>query len=693
MKIVYTLGMLVSFIVFAHGQWISTDGPKTDFEAYDLHLINDALTIRTHCGYFLDQGEDWKDVELPSFEISLQVDSFLFVAETAKGLNRINLNSSINDLTEMPVNSIFEIKVHGDRIYACSWTDGLVVSDDYGESWQGFNNDIPIFYWNSFGDSLAYQHILNIEFSEEYVFVENYFGIYRSDYSLQNWELLISGENLQDGEIEDVTPILLGIFENELYYALEDRLYKIDENGADAIFLYKFPTYVNSLEEHEGVFIVNTEKDLWTSVNLGMTWELVSIDMNGGGKLYKIGSDLYYLNDQGIFAFQENLWRNFNKNIVCTSTRQLIKNQFGLSLIANSAIFTLTNEKTWLKLGDHLEGGNIFWLTKSNDGLVQTRIEQVGNYVYSSYYTWNTSEEKWEDLNFVNSPYEKVTEPIRIQFFNNTIILHRPKSFMYSNTLGATWESNEASGSFDLSHGLLEFKGSLYCARQYTSDLLQTQLDGSYNFLVTGISENETITRMMRTENYILAMTSSSGIYYSDLQLNNDWKQFEVNDIDNFQATDYAFKGDVLFLSDMNSIYYTKNLGASWDSISIDNLKWGAYEIEVVGDSLYAGSDEGIWVYDISDIKAELPSHVDDEITSLLEIVLFPNPTSGNLYLGVGDLSLQKLEVVNAFGQVLMNQQFEKGTVINTSFLDEGMYWIKLYSQNESLVLPFLVTH
>ena len=74
------------------------------------------------------------------------------------------------------------------------------------------------------------------------------------------------------------------------------------------------------------------------------------------------------------------------------------------------------------------------------------------------------------------------------------------------------------------------------------------------------------------------------------------------------------------------------------------------------------------------------PQGIDDVTAN--DVKLYPNPTTGNLYIEVE--GLQKVEVIDAVGRVVMSQN--NGNVINMSNLANGIYTVRVMANGNTAV-------
>jgi hypothetical protein len=71
---------------------------------------------------------------------------------------------------------------------------------------------------------------------------------------------------------------------------------------------------------------------------------------------------------------------------------------------------------------------------------------------------------------------------------------------------------------------------------------------------------------------------------------------------------------------------------------------------------------------------------------------LYPNPTQGIIRISGLNQSNNKsqIEVIDALGRQLLNTQLSNDNTFDVSFLNPGLYWIRLISETNSTVMPFV---
>jgi hypothetical protein len=74
-----------------------------------------------------------------------------------------------------------------------------------------------------------------------------------------------------------------------------------------------------------------------------------------------------------------------------------------------------------------------------------------------------------------------------------------------------------------------------------------------------------------------------------------------------------------------------------------------------------------------------------------LDFKLYPNPSNGSITIELE--GMQKVMVYNALGQVLLNKEANSDALqVDLSGFEDGLYWVKVMTQNGTAVKPFVIS-
>ena len=81
------------------------------------------------------------------------------------------------------------------------------------------------------------------------------------------------------------------------------------------------------------------------------------------------------------------------------------------------------------------------------------------------------------------------------------------------------------------------------------------------------------------------------------------------------------------------------------------------------------------------------PVGIESHSRDAFSIVLYPNPTSGNLQLRSSELPLAKVQVFDLFGKMLTEQDLNNlNGSVSLSGLASGVYVVKVFAENQTVV-------
>ena len=143
------------------------------------------------------------------------------------------------------------------------------------------------------------------------------------------------------------------------------------------------------------------------------------------------------------------------------------------------------------------------------------------------------------------------------------------------------------------------------------------------------------------------------------------------------------------FPGKLDWVYYTDS------KLSVEN----SYALYTPGLSFSELNEFGLQSFDVIAAADHLPVIVDftysivgvDDFVEL-DISVYPNPVSDNLYVDSKGVIINKIKVLNQVGQVLFSNMAIKDSLnsINVSGLASGSYFILLETNEGRVVKPFL---
>ncbi len=222
-----------------------------------------------------------------------------------------------------------------------------------------------------------------------------------------------------------------------------------------------------------------------------------------------------------------------------------------------------------------------------------------------------------------------------------------------------------------------------------------------------GLGGYATVSYFTRESNHNMLAITGSGLYYHQ---SGRWNNIPLPAIDtgylaiNAVAADnsggiiasftYTFPSVITAVSIGYGVYCTHDHGTTWTEVGLKGVN--VYGLHNFGDTTYALSDLGIFALTCSGVVGPL-SVAETKVKSTGDLLLFPNPTSGNCR-AVFDLSSahtkNELMIVDIAGRIIKTISIGPDTNevnFNTSDMNSGIYFCVLKSDESPLDVRKLV--
>lgn len=267
----------------------------------------------------------------------------------------------------------------------------------------------------------------------------------------------------------------------------------------------------------------------------------------------------------------------------------------------------------------------------------------------------------------------------RLVFNGETIFAGTNNGVFRSDDMGETWP--EANGGVAHSNKVLYVKGNnLYAADNYGSNpgiWYSTDKGQTYTSIRGNIAETE-YNAITEIGGYTYIVVSPEKLYKAPAGTSN----WTVVDASEYPTNIFSSHG-LIFLSDANGVYLSKDQGDSWEVIH-DGLTWQEYKMNfsmIANDTLYAtGSTVSkIYKFPVADIVTGM--HRSKKET---EMSAFPNPVENYLTIPSGH-SGRKISIIDNAGNTVKvftigSEEFQ----LDLSGLAPGFYVYEVSSQNSS---------
>jgi photosystem II stability/assembly factor-like uncharacterized protein len=210
-------------------------------------------------------------------------------------------------------------------------------------------------------------------------------------------------------------------------------------------------------------------------------------------------------------------------------------------------------------------------------------------------------------------------------------------------------------------------------------ELYVTNNDGLSWQNISSNLPNSKITCILPTVGTLCVGTQTMGIYMS---VNNGGSWTQTNSgITHLNITDIRLQAGVLYASTLGGgVFYSSNLGTTWTAFNsgLDDL----YVSQLAGEavSLYAATDAGVYsnIAIINGIQN----------ISNNSMILYPNPSTGKIYIKNLSNENTQLNIYNAIGEVVYKKEkiSENNFTIDLSYPAAGIYFVEVWSEKQSFV-------
>jgi photosystem II stability/assembly factor-like uncharacterized protein len=189
-----------------------------------------------------------------------------------------------------------------------------------------------------------------------------------------------------------------------------------------------------------------------------------------------------------------------------------------------------------------------------------------------------------------------------------------------------------------------------------------------------------------------IATTGSQKVYVSD-DGGATWNSILL-DLPNFSAQALVWEdngNDGLYLGMNYGVYYTDNTMSVWQpfSINLPNVIISELEINTVTNEIYAATyGRGLWKSVVYDTTLSADS------IELSNVEMHPNPATDKLNITLKKPSQLQVVVFDALGKVVYrehNKQVNATYSLNVSHLNQGVYFVKIQTQNGAVTKKLIV--
>jgi choice-of-anchor B domain-containing protein len=153
----------------------------------------------------------------------------------------------------------------------------------------------------------------------------------------------------------------------------------------------------------------------------------------------------------------------------------------------------------------------------------------------------------------------------------------------------------------------------------------------------------------------------------------------------NFLYSAQYFDGFYIYdISDPDNVVEVGNYDTSTQPVSPTKYEgaWGVYPFLKDGKVLVSDMQNGLYVFDVSDIVTSL-----EELTNDNNILIYPNPTNGILYVKFADQEIHQINIIDCQGRIVFSQLVTDSRLkIDLNILPKGIYMVKVSSDKETSI-------
>lgn len=381
---------------------------------------------------------------------------------------------------------------------------------------------------------------------------------------------------------------------------------------------------------------------------------------------------------------------------------------------ASGKIYFLDNTKGLYESDGSLQGTKNIYPVGVSYYLMQhqNKIYFVGRKAfYDSIYVFNPSTNFTKAINYgTRSPRDLITTPLGLLFIDNN------KLFKIDSATSTVVElsSSNTLENINIKSAAGYHKGFYYfIAKNYNGgtalNLYRTDgtKSGTQLFLNIGVDNFSSYGRFCSAGNYLYFLFNSGSGKSTELWRTDGTIQGSIK-LAEYNGAPLNFITPSNNLVEHNGlIYYFQGIGKEVSLYQSDGSFNGTKAIALINDAstftqistgLMKLGNQFLFSADVkgSSIGEELWSYAlpvgNSEIISLKnKIVLYPNPTSGNLYLSLDDQILKQLTIVDLSGQILPYENLLRSdNSINLEAYNAGIYFIHIITNRSSTIVRII---
>lgn len=667
-----------------YGQWVASGGPVTNISISGLVSVDSFLFASAPCGIYISNngGKSWNAFHYYTFSSYVFFKDTLIIADDGyrenKGIAKlyrhentwkhkwVNYNPQVHDLFN-----------DNEKIYAATESEGIIYSKNT-TNWEKINSGLPLDTMSSTNPPFYYvvTKAYSVAGNKQYLYAGTKKGIFRTEKQGIKWE------NISNG-IEKSVVSSIYCNDSVLIISNANGIYKSVDNGNNWNLTSNLSVNnrINNIEFIENkLFALSQTEGILVSVDFGSTWKKLNDGLQDLNitSIIKTGNNWFSGTGDGVYKDYGN-WKNSSLGIVCSSVIDLLSTDSSLvSLDFNDVFVSKNADMRWKNMTQTISKDYFHSVIYANNQLFFA-ADITGNYqsdcrVYTSVNLGNN----WSvvsTLTGYDDSYRLRTNGIDIIAFEDDVL-------MLSKDGAKTWKNISPPRGMGC-NGINDavFSGDeIYVALCGNRELLKSEDYGNtWVFINNGLPAFE-VYNLEIGSNELFAATRSS--LYKSADKGKNWifcgTGIPNSSLQFYTVEDIVCAKNICFMCTSNMVYASATRGESWINISeglpsLPNGIWGG-SLQIKNDTLYFGTNNfGIWKINIENLQ--IPVIEPDE---QLEIIVFPNPTTGQLTIKLEEgFQANYVEIYHPAGKII-TARLPFNNKINISDLPAGIYLLKV---------------
>lgn len=681
----YTASLLLAllFISHSHAQWTKINSPKNaTIKAFErqgdlMYMVSVQNVYKS-----IDQGNTWSaaNTGIPTSSLALYsieaINDLLYLG-TSKGIYKSadSAKTWVSMSNGMPsFNFIERVRAHKNNIYAGS-NHGFLTYDFGVQKWDTINSGLP--KYANVNDILVVDSMLIIATSK---------GLYSSDTNTIFWTQISSGlptANAYYSLTNVGDTIVAGSLQGVHTSNDRGKNWSQKNNGLDLSF--ELNVYSNDgllfAGGNQHLFLSKDQGNNWTKIYSGIK-NLQTTNVNAEA-VFMMNKKLFFGGVRGLKTSNDTgkTWTVANNDLPVVDLKALEVNGDNIYVGAEEGIFISRDSgSSW----EHPFVQPISSL-EAYDSIVI--FGQPAGQVYSSFDDGKT----FKRSNGFNDNSQDVLAAAGKYVLGQTNRSPRPSIFGFvSRDTGQNFNMERMNLTWFTEQNKTTIFGLDSMARKFDGNKWIPQTIAIINESTFSIGVNSTT----------VIVGIKEGIMRSKLT-GSSWDKKIFTEPNAIPYTIVSNDSLWYLTTTSNKVYYSDDDGQSWsnttenltDSVIVPGFSGIVGSQIAIGNShvFYAGRN-GIWKRKLHTVQVADTSK--DTTNFLIENVqgsfsVFPNPSNG--FISVIGENISSILILNSFGQVVLENNYQPSSLINLEELSLGVYTIKMVLNNGHSVTRKLV--